>query len=70
MAKLMTKYGFSAIRKFGGKEYHFTGTPYKTKSEAEKAAKAYASKFGASTKVVRVRQGYAVFARYHAALGG
>ena len=65
MAKLMTKHGFSAIRKIGGEEYHYTGTIYKTKSEAAKAAKAYTDKLGGFAQVIRVRQGYVVFARYH-----
>ena len=64
MAKFTTKYGFSAVRKFGGKEYHFTGDIYKTKSQAAKAAKAYIGKFGGFARIIRVRQGYVVFARY------
>ena len=62
----MTKYGIQALRTFNGKSFHWAdGNIYKTKIDARSFAKEYARKFGAYTRVVKVSQGYVVYARYY-----
>lgn len=57
-------------RTFNGTKYHWIGTIHKTRREAEKAAEAYARMYGAWRRVVRLPQGYAVYARLYPMSGG
>lgn len=60
-----SKQGVPVYRNFDGEKFHWTGTIHKTKQAAHSAAKSYARHFGAKRRVVKLPQGWVVYARYY-----
>ena len=60
-----SKQGIPVYRNFDKKKFHWTGMIHKTKQAARDAAESYAKRFGARRRVVKLPQGWAVYARHY-----